>query len=65
MGKWMAIIFGIVYTFVAVLGLFMDNIFGLIMVTLLIEVIHFVVAILASVVDFIGKKSISNQNAAV
>jgi hypothetical protein len=57
--------FGIVYTSVAILGLFMDNIFGLIMVTPLMKAIHFLVAILALVVGFIGQKSTSNQNTSV
>jgi hypothetical protein len=65
LGKWVVIIIGIVHTLVTILGLFMDNIFDFIMVTPFMKAIHFLVAILALVVGFIGQKATSNQNTSV
>jgi hypothetical protein len=52
--KVVSIIFGVVYAAVAVFGLFTTDMFGLISVTPAIEVVHFVVAVLAL---FVGIKS--------
>lgn len=60
--KLVAKIFGLVYLLVAILGLFMDNIFGLVMVTPAIEVIHFLVALLALVVGFTNVGSSTDKN---
>lgn len=45
-------VFGFMYLFVAILGLFMDNIFGLMMATPAIQVVHFAVSALALYVGF-------------
>ncbi|MXQ52464.1 DUF4383 domain-containing protein [Shimazuella alba] len=50
--KVVSIIFGVVYAAVAILGLFMTDIFGLLTVTPAIEVIHFVLALLSLFVGF-------------
>jgi hypothetical protein len=50
--KVFSIIFGLVYAVVAVLGLFMTDLFGLLTVTPAIEVVHFLVAVLALFVGF-------------
>jgi len=52
--KVVAIVFGIVYAIVAVLGLFSKDILGLVAVTSTIEVVHFLFAVLAL---FIGLKA--------
>jgi uncharacterized membrane protein YuzA (DUF378 family) len=55
--KIVSIVFGIVYTAVAVLGLFMTNLFGLIEVTPATEVVHFLVGLSAL---FVGFKSVQS-----
>jgi len=52
--KVISITFGVVYAAVAISGLFTTDIFGLITVTPAIEIVHFVVAVLAL---FVGIKS--------
>lgn len=50
--KAVSIIFGVIYAAIAVLGLFKTDLFGLFTVTPTVEVIHFLVAILALFVGF-------------
>ncbi|WP_028777227.1 DUF4383 domain-containing protein [Shimazuella kribbensis] len=55
--KIVSLVFGFVYTAVAVLGLFTTNLFGLIEVTLTTEIVHFLVGLS---VLFVGFKSTSS-----
>jgi hypothetical protein len=52
--KVVAIVFGVLYTLVAVLGLFVKDIFGLITVTPSMEVLHFLFGVLTL---FVGLKA--------
>jgi hypothetical protein len=60
--KWTARTFGVIYLLVAIFGLFTNNIFGLIMVTPLMEVVHFIVAAVALYAGF-AKESIASEQA--
>ncbi|SFI60657.1 DUF4383 domain-containing protein [Thermoflavimicrobium dichotomicum] len=60
--QWTARVFGVIYLAGAILGLFTNNIFNVIMVTPLIEVIHFIVAAVTLYAGF-AKESISTKSA--
>ncbi|MBA4494657.1 DUF4383 domain-containing protein [Paenactinomyces guangxiensis] len=49
---WVSRIFGIVYLLVAILGLFTDNNFGLMMSTPATDIIHFIIGALAAYAGF-------------
>lgn len=49
---WVARVFGAIYLLTAILGLFMDNVFGLFMSTAAINVIHFIIAALTLYAGF-------------
>src|SRR4051812_34890819 len=49
---WVARVFGAIYLLTPILGLFMDNVFGLFMSTATINVIHFIIAALTLYAGF-------------
>lgn len=55
---WVARVFGAIYLLASILGLFMDNIFGLFMSTAATDVIHFIIAVLTLYAGF--KKPVSS-----
>jgi uncharacterized membrane protein HdeD (DUF308 family) len=60
--RWVARIFGIVYGLTAILGLFVHDIFGLVMATPTVEVIHFILAAITLYTGFKPSSSGKNQS---
>jgi hypothetical protein len=54
-------IFGYVYLVVGILGLFINDVLGLIHLTLVDTIIHFVVAIIALYVGYKSTKEVKNN----
>ncbi len=59
--KTVSILFGIVYGLVAILGLFVEDVLGIFASTPTVEVIHFVVALLALFIGLKAKESASTS----